>query len=135
MNIYRLEYKNTNTYKIRRNVEMELNMLLDIVKNKPFYDRSGTRYNVKRTTNKINIKPDGENTNVYKMMRNMLESKYYDILKKGDVKVNNVDANKIVSFINGVSAFFSLTFNVASGVANVLNAKAQIFLESFNIVC
>lgn len=130
MNVYRLDYKNTNTYKIRKGVELELNMLLDVVKNKKFYDKSGTRFRVKRTTGKINIK-EGQDTNTYNMMKNMLESKFYDILKKGDVKLGNTDVNKIVKHVNGISSMLTLSFNVASGTANVLNAQAQIFLESF----
>jgi hypothetical protein len=130
MGVYRLEYKNTNTYKIRRKVELELNMLTDIVKNKPFYDKSGTRFRIKSSTNKINVRK-GVDTNTFKMMNNMMESKFYDILKKGDIKVGSMDLNKMVAHLNGISSTLALAFNIASGTANVLNANAQLFLESF----
>jgi len=64
------------------------------------------------------------------MMTNILETRFYDIMNH-QTKLNKVDLNKAVGYINGVSAFLTLSFNLASGTANVLNANAQIFLESF----
>ena len=60
-----------------------------------------------------------------------MESKVYDILNKTHNKIGKADINKIVGFINGTSAFLTLSLNYASGTANVMNANAQLFLESF----
>lgn len=129
-NIYRLEYKNGSTYKMRRDVETELNFMLDIVKNKKYYETEGTRGVLNSRTRRLNIIP-GDKTNTYKMMNNMLESKFYDILNKSNTKIGSVDLNKAVNSLNATTSFLTLSLNVASGTANVLNAQAQVFLESF----
>jgi len=41
-----------------------------------------------------------------------------------------LDVNKAANYINGATAFMALSFNFASGTANVVNANAQMFLET-----
>jgi len=130
MSIMRLEFKNGNMYNIRKKAEMDLTFLLDIAKDKDYYEKTGTTKIVNWRDHKLNI-VSGRETNTVKVMTNMLESRFYDIMNHTDTKVNTVDMNKVVGAINRFSALFTLTFNVASGTANVVNANAQLFLESF----
>lgn len=128
--IFRKEYKNANKYKHRKRYELDLNFLLDIAKNKKYHQKEGTRLVTKHNTNKIN-NITGKESNTYKMLSNMLESRFYDINKRHNIKWGPLDANKAISFVNGASSFLALSLNLASGTANVVNANAQLFLESF----
>ena len=128
--IMRLEYKNANMYKIRSEAELDLNFLVDIAKDKQYYQKEGTQKILNLGTKKLNI-AQGKDTNTYKMMNNILESRFYDIMNKNGSKLGKADMNKVVGFINKSSAFLALSLNIASGTANVLNANAQMFLESF----
>lgn len=129
-NIYRLEFKNGNMYKFRREVETELNFLVDIAKDKKYYENKGTKPVVNIRTKKYNI-IEGQQSNTYKMMSNMLETKLYDVLNKTGTKIAGVELNKAVGALNATTSFLTLSLNLASGTANVLNAQSQIFLESF----
>ena len=129
MNLYRLEYKNTSSYKHRREAESDLNFLLDIARNKKYYEKTGTQNAVNKRNRKFN-EIEGESSNTFKMMQNMMEMKFYDILSKTGVKIGNVEMNKVADGINRMQAFLALSANIASGTANVLNAKSQLFLES-----
>jgi 3-methyladenine DNA glycosylase AlkC len=128
--IYRLEYKNGNMYKIRKDSEVALNFLVSIAKNKQYYEKRGTSNIKRKSTKKYNL-VEGANSNVHKMMVNLMETKFYDIMNKGQYKINQLDVNKVVDFLNNSTAFLTLSLNIASGTANVVNAKAQLFLESF----
>lgn len=129
MNIYRLEYKNTSSYKYRREAESDLNFLLDIARNKKYYEKAGTQNAINKRNKKFN-EIEGENSNTFKMMQNMMEMKFYDILNKTGTKIGNVEMNKVADGINRMQAFLALSANIASGTANVINAKSQLFLES-----
>jgi hypothetical protein len=127
-NVYRLEYKNAISYKLRSEVEMEMNMLTDLVKHGRGYARN--KLQIDRRSGKFNpVK--GADTNTYKMMRGMMEARLYDILHKHGGTLWGMDANKVVGFMNGVTSVLGMSFNITSGVANVVNANAQLFLESF----
>lgn len=128
--IMRMEYKNANMYKIRSAMEQDLNFLVDIAKNKEYNQREGTQKIINMGTKKLNA-VKGADTNTYKMMNNILESRFYDIMNKNGTKLGKADMNKVVGFINKSSSFLALSLNIASGTANVLNANAQLFLESF----
>jgi hypothetical protein len=130
MSIMRLEFKNGNMYSVRKKAEMDLTFLLDIAKDKDYYEKTGTTKIVNWRDHKLNI-VSGRETNTVKVMTNMLESRFYDMMSHTDTKLGNADMNKVVGAINRFSAFFTLTFNIASGTANVVNANAQLFLESF----
>lgn len=130
MTIYRLEFKNTNRLKLRREVETEMQFLVDIARNSDIYIKSGSRSVKKSNTGKLGIKRDANN-NVAEMMNNLLENKLYDIAEANKVQWGAVDMNKAVRFLNTTSAFLTLSLNIASGTANVVNANAQMFLETF----
>lgn len=130
MGIYRLDYKNTNGYSIRKDSEMDMNIMTDVVKNKGFYDKTGSQFILKKSTGKINIKEAGS-ANTLKMINNMIETRFYGVYKKSNVKMAGMDANKFVQNLNSISSFLALTGNIASGTLNVLNANSQLFFESF----
>jgi len=130
MTVMRLEYKNGNMYKVRKDTELELKFLLDIAKNKKYYQKEGTQKVLNLRSKKLNI-VEGKDTNTFKMMSNIMESRFYDMMNKNSVKLGSVDLNKAVQFINNTSGFLTLSLNIASGTANVVNANAQVFLESF----
>jgi hypothetical protein len=125
--IMRLEYKNANLYNLRIMAEAETNFLLDIAKRKEY----NPKQKVINWRNKKSDEIKGIESNTFKMMNNMLESRFYDIARKSNAKFGKADLNKIVSFVNSASAFLALSLNYASGTANVVNANAQLFLESF----
>lgn len=128
--IYRLEFKNGVNFKIRNEMELELGMMVEISKNTKYYKTQGTRRRVDRKTGLLDTK-EGYDSETYKMMQNMLETKLYDMLHKTGNKINKIDLNKAVGFINGVTSFLGMTLNIASGTANIVNANAQMFLEGF----
>lgn len=130
MTITRLEYKNGNTFKLRKEVEREMNTIVDIAGRKRYYEKVGSRKVVNKQTGKFNIIP-GTESNVHKAMTNMLEQQFYDIMHKSGHKIGPVDLNKAVSLFSSVNSFLALSLNIASGTANVVNANAQLFLESF----
>tara|TARA_R110000822_G_scaffold302649_2_gene426997 strand:- start:42352 stop:46671 length:4320 start_codon:yes stop_codon:yes gene_type:complete len=130
MGIMRMDFVNASAHQIRGEFEQELNFLLDIAQTKEYYSKEGTIPVVSKLFKKYDV-ISGENSNTVKMMNNMLESKFYDILNKGGYRIGSVDANKAVTFINNASAFLTLSLNLASGTANVVNANAQLFIESF----
>lgn len=128
-NVYRMEYKNGSAYKHRSKVETDLNFLMDVAKNQKYYEVKGTQNVINKRNQKSNLLEKDSNT--VKMMQNMMETKFYDIMNITGTKIGSVDMNKAVGFVNSASAFLTLSLNIASGTANVLNANAQIFLESF----
>lgn len=130
MTITRLEFKNGNTFNIRNKAEMKFTLLSDLAANKKYYQKEGTRKVFNRNDKKLNV-IEGTHSNTAKMMNNMLEAQLYDMFHKTGTKIGNVDLNKAVGFINGINSFIGLSLNVASGTANVVNANAQLFLESF----
>tara|TARA_R110000822_G_scaffold152112_5_gene291318 strand:- start:7192 stop:11634 length:4443 start_codon:yes stop_codon:yes gene_type:complete len=130
MGIMRMDYINASAHQIRGQYEHEVNFLLDIAKNKEYYKKEGTIPVLSKLLKKYDITP-GDNSNTVKFLENMVEAKFYDILNKGSVRIGPVDANKAVTFINSASAFLTLSLNLASGTANIVNANAQLFIESF----
>lgn len=127
--IMRLEYKNGNMFRIRKGFETDLNFLLDIAKNKEFIPYSGTQLRFNTKTAQID-RINGGAANTTKMLNNMLEQRFYDIMKTAHPKFAGADLNKLVTFINSSSAFLALSLNYASATANVVNGSTQIFLES-----
>lgn len=130
MTIMRLDYQSSNAYRIRKEAEPILRMLVDLAGSKQYYEMSGTRLIKDSSTGKFKLK-DGNDSNTFKFAKNMLESKFYDQLHKNNVKFFGADANKAVGFFNSATAFMTMSLNIASGTANVINANAQLFLESF----
>jgi hypothetical protein len=128
--IMRMDYISGMSHQIRGEAEQDINFLLDIAKNKEYYNKSGTIPIVSKLFKKYDI-ISGESSNTVKMLNNMVEAKFYETLHKGNAAIGKADANKVIKFINSTSAFLTLSLNAASGTANVLNANAQLFIESF----
>jgi len=131
--IFRLEAKNINRYKNRREVELEFSTLLDVAYYKPIYLQKGSQNSKNVNTGKFEFTENAANSNMYKMLKNLNEQQFYDVLNKNGVKVPivNLDANKVASKITGLASFVSLPLNLGQGFANVTNTKTQLFLESF----
>lgn len=129
-NLYRTDFKNINLYKERIKIQPEINMLMSLSKNKDYYTKQGSVFVKNFRSNGIQLQ-QGELSNTHKVMNNLVESKFYDILAASNTKLAGVDMNRAVAILNGSSATLALTFNLASATANVLNGSAQLFLESF----
>lgn len=129
MTMYRLEFKNTNRFNVRRKAETELNFLVDIAEDSEYYRKEGSRV-VTRAKDGKAAASKNPNSPAVQMMKNMLETRLYDIGQANNVTWGSVDMNKAVKFLNSSSAFLTLSLNLASGTANVINANAQMFLET-----
>ena len=129
-NIFRMEFKNVNMYNLRQEKEMELSFLIDIAKSQKFYTKNGSFLARMKGQEKMHITTN-ENSNLRQMLTNLMDYRFYDISNSVDQKFGKVDANKAVGYINAATAFMALSLNFASGTANVVNANAQMFLETF----
>lgn len=64
-----------------------------------------------------------------KKLQSLLEQNIYDIGNHYAGKLGPIDINKAISFTNSLTASIGLNLNKFAATANVLNAKAQMFLE------
>lgn len=133
--IYRLEYLNGVNFKVKTKAEKDLTTILDIAKSKDYYrEEGGAKKFVKSLygkNNDIELIP-GEKSVTYKRLESLLEKNIYDISHKYAGKLGAVDINKAISFANSATAAIGLNLNRYAATANVLNAKAQMFLESIS---
>lgn len=127
--MFRLENKNVNLYSLRREKEADFSFLIDIAKNQKFYTKNGNYFQRNFGKTKLNI-TSNVNNNLAQNLKNMMDYRFYDISNKTNQKWGPLDANKATNYINGATAFMALSFNFASGTANVVNANAQMFLET-----
>ena len=129
--LYRLEYKNGVNYEEKHDKEMELNTLVDIAKNKEYYRTTGLRVPVlgKFINRNKQLLIKGNESNTYKRMISLMESNVYDIMHKNAGKLGPLDTNKVIRVMNGWTASVGMTLNEVTAAANVLNGKAQLFLE------
>ena len=133
--VYRLEYLNGVNFKVKTKAEKDLTTIIDIAKSKEYYrEEGGLKEYVKSTftkNNEIELTP-GEKSNTLKMLNSLLETNIYDIGHRYAGKTGKVDNNKLLGFLNGSMATIGLSLNRFGATANVLNAKAQMFLESIS---
>ncbi len=132
--LMRLEYINGVNYKEKHQKEMELNAIVEIAKNKDYYRTEGIRVPViskYANRNKLNTK-QGIDSNTYKRLQSLLESNIYNIAHKYAGNLGPVDINKAIKVTNGLTAQISLALNPFSATANVINGKAQMFLEGIS---
>ncbi|MGK2861882.1 MAG: hypothetical protein ACSLE0_08105 [Chitinophagaceae bacterium] len=127
--MFRLESKNVNIYNLRREKEADFSFLIDIAKHQKLYTKNGNLLQRAFGQNNLNISTN-LNNNIAQSLKNMMDYRFYDISHKSNQKWGKVDANKATNYINGATAFMALSFNFASGTANVVNANAQMFLET-----
>lgn len=132
--VYRLEFLNGLNYKVKTKAENDLQTILDIAKTKEYYRTQGTKDFVKSVFNKRNqiALTKGEDSNTVKKLQSLLEQNIYDIGNHYAGKLGPIDINKAISFTNGLTASIGLNLNRFAATANVLNAKAQMFLETIS---
>ena len=108
----RNEYWNGQNYQSKHVLEHKLNVFAEIVKSKDYYDVKGNTYK-------------GEFSQEYKKILGIIERNVYDI------QSHTSDMNKVSSRINGYAASLAMSFNLASGTANLMNGLTQLFIEKF----
>jgi hypothetical protein len=128
--LFRLEFKNQNAFKIKKKHKASLEFMLDIAKDASFYQGEGSALNRDNVTGKLQVTKNDQ-SQVFKLMTHMMESKFYNMSTKNRIKWGKYDAHKAVNLLNAANSFLTMSLNVASGTANVLNGSAQLFLESF----
>jgi len=129
--VYRLEARNGINFQEKHNAETNITTLVEVSKNKKYYKTTGNRIPfvnimLKRTGT---IETEGIESNTYKKMVSLMESNLYDILHKDAGKLGKLDINKAVGVLNGWTVRLGLWINEVSAGVNVLNGKAQLFLE------
>ncbi len=133
--IMALEYKNGINYEEKHKLENDAHILKEIAKNKKYYVTSAASRvpilgaHIKRNKRLIQ---DGSTSNTYKRINSLIESNVYDILHKNSGKIGKYDVNKIIGFVNGWTGAVGMTLNEVTATANVLNGKAQLFLEAIS---
>jgi len=130
----RLEFINGVNYDEKHQKEMELAAIVEIAKDKDYYRTEGIRLpiiNKYANRNKLSTK-EGIDSNTYKRLLSLMESNIYNISHKYSGKLGPVDINKAIKVTNGLTAQISLALNPFSATANVINGKAQMFLEGIS---
>lgn len=133
MTIMRMEYLNGINFKEKSREETNLKLLYDIAVNKEYLKKSSktglalqNRYNTRRPT----VTETGAHSKEATKIKGIIETNIYDIMSYAAPQILGTDINKISSAISGYTASVSMTFNAASGTANVLNGVTQLFIES-----
>lgn len=133
--VYRLEYLNGVNFKVKTKAEKDLTTIIDIAKSKEYYrEEGGLKEYVKSTftkNNEIELTP-GDKSNTLKMLNSLIETNIYDIGHRHAGKIGKVDNNKLLGFLNSSMAAIGLSLNRFGATANVINAKAQVFLEGIS---
>lgn len=109
----RNEYWNGQNYKSKVTLDHKLNVFVEIVKGKDYYSKKGGDLY------------KGEFSQEYKKILGIIERNVYDISSHSSVM------NKPASKINGYAASLAMSFNLASGTANLMNGFTQLFIEKF----
>jgi hypothetical protein len=132
--IMRMEYLNAVNFQVKTEREMELNALVEIAKDKKFYRTTGMRSRIlsRFSTRNRASTIKGSESNTYKKMKSMMEMNIYNMMRHNASKWGQVDVNKAVSFLNAWLAHAGLDMNRHAATANVLNAQANVFLETIS---
>lgn len=133
MTMYRLEYLNGINYKEKSKIELKVNLIADIAKNKDYY-KSSNKSKIPTlnvfATRQPTVTFKGENSNEYKKIVGIIDSNVYDIMNSVAPQINGKDVGKMSSFVSGFTAKISMIGNIASGTANVTNGTSQLIIES-----
>lgn len=131
--LYRREYENGLKYEARKKFEQDIRVITDVSKNKN-YIRKSTRTGDTLSNSENRHQPlqfkKGIESQEYKKILGLLETNIYDIHTHHGGKIGNLETNKIFSLINGSAASVALTFNAASGIANVVNGLTQLNIDA-----
>ena len=130
----RKEHLNILNYKEKHKQETTILLLADISKTKDYYQVSKkTGLPLLNVFNKNEpaetIK--GEFTNEYKRIKGIIDRNLYDTFHEAGGTLFGMDVNKIANYANGLTASIAMSFNLASGTANVFNGFTQLFIESY----
>lgn len=131
--LVRLEAQNGINFSEKHKAEKQANLLLDVAGQSKFYKT--TQLNRKAIVDRFlnrNKKQliKGKDSQTYKKLSNMIETNIYDIMHKSAGNWGSVDINKAINFANGWTYMLGMALNEVSAATNVLNGKAQFFLET-----
>jgi len=133
MTLMRMEYLNGINFKEKSKEETNLKLLYDISINKEYLKKSSktgialqSQYNTRRPT----VTESGQFSKEAAKIKGMIETNVYDIMSYAAPQLLGTDLNKLSAAVSGYTASISMTFNAASGVANVLNGVTSMFIES-----
>lgn len=133
MTLIRSEYLNAISYREKKDAESSLLLIADISKNKEYFKISSkTGLPLVNIFNKNvpSVSIPGEFSNEYARIKGMLERNLYDTMSVHGGTLLGADVNKLTNFINGTAASIAMSFNIASGTANVLNGFTQLLIEA-----
>jgi len=132
--ILRSEYLNILSYKEKSKQETTILLLADISKTKDYYQVSKKTglpllniFNKNEPAETIK----GEFTNEYARIKGIIDRNLYDTFHEAGGTLFGMDANKLANYANGLTASIAMSFNIASGTANVFNGFTQLFIESY----
>lgn len=133
MSLIRSEYLNAISYREKKDAENSLLLMADISKNKEYFQKSNkTGLPLVNLFNKNvpSVTIPGEFSNEYERIKGMLERNLYDTMSVHGGTMLGADVNKLTNFINGTAASVAMSFNLASGTANVMNGFTQLLIEA-----
>lgn len=138
--IFLLNETMATNFDVKSKIEADLTMLQDIVSEadvKQVDSITGFRkipayfgYNSKE---KDTIIAPGDQSNVYKKLKSMLENRLYGITEISSNKILGLDVNAIANSISGYTADLTLGLNYLSAVPNLTQAKVQNFIEGVGL--
>ncbi len=133
MTLMRMEYLNGINFKEKSKEETNLKLLYDISINKEYLKKSSktglalqNQYNTRRPI----VTESGQFSKEAEKIKGIIETNVYDIMSYAAPQILGVDVNKATAAVSGYTAAISMTFNAASGTANVLNGVTSMFIES-----
>lgn len=133
LTLMRMEVQNGVNFDERSMVENKLEVLLNVAKEKEYVKMSkqgkGDLFSVfRKRVPRVTVQ--GIESNLYKKMTGYMESAFYDDLHKHAGSVGPMDTNRLISLVNGTTAFVGMSANIASGVANITNGMSQLLIEA-----
>jgi len=133
LSLIRSEYLNAISYREKKDSESSLLLMADISRNKNYFQKSSkTGLPLVNLFNKNvpAVEIPGEFSNEYERIKGMLERNLYDTMSVHGGTILGADVNKLTNFINGTAASVAMSFNLASGTANVMNGFTQLLIEA-----
>ena len=133
MTLIRSEHLNAISYREKKDAESSLLLIADISRNKQYFQMSKkTGLPLVNIFNKNvpSVTIPGELSNEYSRIKGMIERNIYDTMSVHGGTFLGADVNKLTNFVNGTAASIAMSFNIASGTANVLNGFTQLLIEA-----
>ena len=126
-----MEGKNANSFQAKSEIENNVSVILNIAKNKEYFNTSGDKYilNMFNKKDRFSTKR-GEDSNVYKRLNDMIETNIYDIFRHDMGQVGSWDLNKMIDFATGWTANLGMGVNTISSSVNLLNGEVHMMLEA-----